>query len=171
MQKSIPGIKWITLLLTLLFLGGCGYHLRQAAQLPSYISPVIINGVGPYSDLHNEIALRLNSDTVQVTRERSEAKTMLKISGYNRQNRTTSVDESGKVAQTELRHTLEFSLIDTSGKTLVPVQSIVVTRDYINTEEQKLGKVTEADQLKEGIRQELARQMVVRIQAQLKKRQ
>jgi LPS-assembly lipoprotein len=171
MQKSIPGIKWITLLSTLLFLSGCGYHLRQATQLPSYISPVIINGIGPYSDLHNEISLRLKSDTVEVTRERSEAKTMLRISRYKQQNRTSSVDASGKVAQTELRHNLEFTLIDASGKTLVPAQTVVVTRDYINTEEQKLGKVTEADQLKEGIRQELARQIVVRLQAQLKNRQ
>jgi LPS-assembly lipoprotein len=169
MQKSIPGLKWITLLFTLLLLNGCGYHLRQAAQLPASISPIIINGIGPHSDLHREISIRLKSDTVQVTRERSEAETMLKISRYNKQNRTLTVDESGKVAQTELKHTLEFTLIDAAGKILVPAQSIVVTRDYINTEEQKLGKVTEAGQLSEGIQQELARHIVVRLQAQLKK--
>jgi LPS-assembly lipoprotein len=170
MQKSIPSIKWITLLLTLLFLSGCGYHLRQAAQLPASISPVIINGVGPYSDLHKEISIRLKSDTVEVTRERSEAKTMLNIARYNKQNRTLSVDGSGKVAQTELKYTLEFTLINASGETLVPTQSIVVKRDYINTEEQKLGKVTEAEQLAEGMQQELARQIIARIQVQLNKR-
>ncbi len=169
MQKSIPGIKWITLLFTLLLINGCGYHLRQAAQLPASISPVIINGIGPYSDLSKELAHRLKSDTVQVTRERSEAKTMLNISRYKQQNRTMSVDRSGKVAQTELKHTLEFTLIDASGKILVPTQTVVVTRDYINTEEQKLGKVTEADQLSEGMLGELARQIIIRMQAQLKK--
>lgn len=171
MLKSIPGIKWITLLLTLLFLSGCGYHLRQAAQLPTSISPIIINGIGPHSDLYREITHRLDSDTVQVTRERSEAKTMLQISRYGRQNRTLSVDETGKVAQTELKHTLEFSLISASGEILVPAQSIVVTRDYINTEQQKLGKVTEAGQLAEGMQLELARQITTRLQAQLKKHQ
>ncbi len=169
MHKSIPGIRWITLLLITLFFSGCGYHLREAAQLPASISPILINGIGPYSDLHREISNRLQSDTVQVTRERGEAKTMLNISRYKTQNRTLSVDGSGKVAQTELRHTLDFTLIDASGATLVPTQSIVVVRDYINTEEQKLGKVTEADQLSEGMRQELARQIITRIQAQLKK--
>lgn len=168
MYKSIPSLKWITLLLTLLFLSGCGYHLRQAAQLPASISPIIINGIGPYSDLGKEIALRLKSDTVEVTRERGEAKTMLVISRYNRQNRTLSVDESGKVAQTELRHTLEFTLIDAAGKTLVPKQTVVVVRDYINTEQQKLGKVTEEAQLSTGMKQELARQIITRIQAHLK---
>ncbi len=168
MHKSIPDIRWITLLLTLLFLSGCGYHLRQPAQLPASISPIIINGAGPYSDLSTELAHRLKSETVEVTMERSEAKTMLNISKYNRQNRTLSVDGSGKVAQTELRHTLDFTLIDASGKILVPSQTVVVVRDYINTEGQKLGKVTEADQLSEGMRQELARQIVTRLQAQLK---
>jgi LPS-assembly lipoprotein len=171
MQKSIPSIKWITLLSTLLFLSGCGYHLRQAAQLPASISPIIINGVGQYSDIHNEISLRLKSDTVEVTRARSEAKTMLKISNYKRQNRTLSTDESGKMVQTELRHTLSFSLISASGETLVPAQSIIVVRNYINTEQQKLGKVIEANHLVEGMQQELARKIVTRMQAQLKKHQ
>ncbi len=168
MYKSIPGTKWITLILALLFLGGCGYHLRQAAQLPASISPIIINGIGQYSDLSREIKNRLNSDTVEVTEERSKAKTMLLISQYKKQSRALSVDESGKMAQTELKHTLEFTLIDASGKVLVPAQSIAVTRDYINTEEQKLGKVTEAEQLAEGMEQEMARQIITRIQAQLK---
>lgn len=171
MLNSIPGIKWITLLFTLLFLGGCGYHLRQAAQLPASISPIIINGIGQYSDLNKELAHRFESDTVQVTSERDKAKTMLKISRYKKQKRTLSVDETGKVAQTELKHILDFSLISASGETLVPAQSIVVTRDYINTEQRKLGKVIEADQLAEGIQQELARQIITRIQAQLKKQQ
>jgi LPS-assembly lipoprotein len=171
MLNTIPGIKWITLLITLLFLNGCGYHLRQAAQLPASISPVIINGVGPYSDLHREISIRLESDTVQMTRERAEAKSMLNIKRFKKQSRTLSVDDSGKVAQTELKYTLEFTLIDAAGNTLVPPQPIVVARNYINTEQQKLGKVTEAEQLAEGMRQELARKIVTRMQAQLKKRQ
>ncbi len=171
MQKTIPGIRWITLLITLLLLNGCGYQLRQAAQLPASISPIIINGIGRYTELGKEIAIRLKSDTVEVTSERSEAKTMLNISRYRRQNRTLSVDASGKVAQTEIKHTLEFTLIDASGKALIPTQSIVVVRDYINTEEQKLGKVTEASQLVEGMQQELARQIITRMQAQLKQTQ
>jgi LPS-assembly lipoprotein len=169
MQKSIPSIKWITLLSTLLFLNGCGYHLRQAAQLPPSISPIIINGIGQYSDLSKELAHRLQSGTVQITRERSEAKTMLNISQYKKQERTLTVDETGKVAQTELKHTLRFSLVAASGEILVPSQPIIVRRDYINTEQQKLGKVTEARQLAEGIQQELARKIVTRIQAQLNK--
>jgi LPS-assembly lipoprotein len=169
MLNSIPGIKWITLLITLLFIGGCGYHLRQAAQLPASISPIIINGIDQSSALGRELTHRLESDTVQLTSNRAEANTMLNISGYKRQNRTMSVDETGKVAQTELKHTLTFSLIAASGEVLVPAQSVVVTRDYINTEQQKLGKVTEAGQLAEGMQQELARQVITRIQAQLTK--
>jgi LPS-assembly lipoprotein len=168
MYKTIPGIRWVILILTLLLLNGCGFHLRQAAELPTSISPIIINGVGRYSDLGKELSNRLSSDTVQVTWEREEANTMLNISRYHQQNRTMSVDKSGKVAQTELKHTLEFALIDASGNTLVPTQQIEVVRNYINVEEQKLGKVTEASQLAEGMRQELARQIIVRIQAQLK---
>lgn len=168
MYKSIPGIRWITLTLTLFLLNGCGFHLRQAAELPASISPIVINGVDRYSDLGRELAARLSSDSVQVTWERKEANTMLNISQYKRQNRTLSVDKSGKVAQTELKDTLEFELIDASGNTLVPTQKIEVVRSYINTEEQKLGKVTEAGQLAEGMRQELARQITTRIQAHLK---
>ena len=168
MYKLIPGIRWITLILTLFLVSGCGFHLRQAAELPASISPIVINGVGRYSDLGRELSNRLRSDTVQVTWERKDANTMLNITRYSRQNRTLSVDKSGKVAQTELKDTLEFELVDASGNVLVPQQKIVVVRNYINTEEQKLGKVTEAGQLAEGMQQELARQIITRIQAHLK---
>ncbi len=168
MHKSIPGIRWVTLLLTLLFLHGCGFHLRQGAELPASISPVIINGLKTYSGLGQELSHRLKSNTVQVTEERKEANTMLRISSYRKKSRTLSVDGSGKVAQTELRHTLSFDLLDASGETLVPKQDIKVVRNYINTEEQKLGKTTEARQLTEGIQQELARIITLRIQAHLK---
>ncbi len=168
MFRSIPKLKWATLLLPLLLLQGCGFHLRQAAELPASISPIIVNGIGQYSDLNKELSNRLRSDTVQVTRERKEANTMLNISRYRQQSRTLSVDSSGKVAQSELKHTLEFTLLDASGKVLVPTQKIEVVRNYINTEEQKLGKVTEAAQLAEGMQQELARQIITRVQAQLK---
>ncbi len=168
MHKTIPGIRWVTLLLTLLFLHGCGYHLRQSAELPASISPVVINGVNAYSGLGRELSHRLQSNTVEVTKERNKANTILRISSYRKQNRTLSVDGSGKVAQTELLHTLSFDLLDASGKTLVPKQDIKVSRNYINTETQKLGKTTEAKQLSEGIEQELARIIILRIQAHLK---
>ena len=168
MRKPIPVRNWITLLLTLLLLQGCGYHLRQGAELPASVSPIMINGLNTYSGLGRELAHRLKSNTVQVTRDREEANTMLRISSYQQKSRTITVDGSAKVAQTELRQTLSFDLLDASGTTLVPQQDIKVTRSYINTEEQKLGKTTEADQLSEGIRQELARIIVLRIQSHLK---
>ncbi len=168
MHKTIPGRTWITLLLTLLLLQGCGYQLRQNAELPPSISPIMINGLNIYSGLGRELANRLKSNTIQVTRDRKEAKTMLRVSRYHQKNRTLSVDSSGKVAQTELLHTLSFDLLDAAGKTLVPQQNIRVVRNYINTEEQKLGKTTEAGQLTEGMQQELVRKMIVRIQAHLK---
>ena len=168
MRKPIPVRNWITLLLTLLILQGCGYHLRQSAELPASVSPIMINGLNTYTGFGRELAHRLESNTVQVTRDREEANTMLHISKYRRKSRTLTVDGSAKVAQTELRHTLSFELIDASGTTLVPQQDIKVVRSYINTEEQKLGKVTEARQLTEGIQQELARIIILRIQSHLK---
>jgi len=168
MHKMIPGRTWITLLLTMLLLQGCGYQLRQGAELPASISPVMINGLNMYTGLGRELAHRLKSNTVEVTSDRKQAKTMLRVSHYQRKNRTLSVDSSGKVAQTELLHTLSFDLLDAAGRTLVPTQDIRVVRNYINTEEQKLGKTTEADQLTDGMHKELARKITVRIQAHLK---
>jgi LPS-assembly lipoprotein len=168
MYKTIPGRTWITLLLALLLLQGCGYQLRQSADLPATISPIMINGLNIYSGLGRELAHRLRSGTVEVTTDRKEARSMLRVSSYRQNNRTMSVDSSGKVAQTELLHTLSFDLLDVRGKILVPNQEILVVRNYINTEEQKLGKTTEADQLTEGMQQELARKIIVRMQAHLK---
>ncbi len=169
MHNTIPGRIWITLLLTLLLVQGCGYQLRKSADLPASISPIMINGLNIHAGLGRELAYRLRSSTVQVTTDRKQAKTMLHISKYQQKNRTLSVDSSGKVAQTELLHTLSFNMLNAAGRTLVPQQEIRVVRNYINTEEQKLGKTTEADQLTDGMYQELARKITVRIRAHLKK--
>ncbi len=168
MHKLIPDIKWITLLLTLLILQGCGYHLRQGAELPDSISPIMINGLNINTGFGRELAHRLKSNTVQVTEDRQEANTMLRISNHRHKSRTITVDGSAKVAQTELKHTLSFDLLDAAGKTLVPKQDLKVVRNYINTEEQKLGKTTEAAQLSKGMQQELIRMIILRTQAHLK---
>lgn len=175
MHKSIPGRTWVTLLLTLLLLQGCGFYLRGGAdqatagtELPASISPIMINGLNTYSGLGRELAHQVKSNTVQVTRERETASTMLRITSYRQQSRPLSVNRAGKMVQTELRHSLSFGLLDASGKTLVPMQNIKVVRSYINTEEQKLGKTTEADQLTKEMQRELARMIILRIRAQLK---
>ena len=168
MHKLIPDIKWITLLLTLFILPGCGYHLRQSAELPASISPIMINGLNIKTGFGREMAYRLKSDTVQVTEDRQKANTMLRISSYRQKSRTITVDGSAKVAQTELKHPLSFDLLDATGKILVPKQDLKVVRNFINTEEQKLGKITEAEQLSEGMRQELIRMIMLRIKTHLK---
>ena len=161
-------LKWIPLLIILIMLQGCGFHLRGSANLPTSINPLIINGLRQFDDLRIELVQILTSNGIQVTEERKEANAMLNITGHKVKSRTLSVDRKGKVIEIEISESAQFDMIDPSKKTLVPTQHVTVTRSYVHTEDQMLGKQREQDIYRKEMRQELASRIVKLLEAQLR---
>ncbi|MCG8428438.1 MAG: LPS assembly lipoprotein LptE [Chromatiales bacterium] len=159
----------LALLIITLLLSGCGFQLRGASDLPASISPVHIQGVAPNSPIGRELRQLLLDSQVAVSADFKQAASVLRLSDYRSHRRVLSVDNNGKVAEYELHESVRFELIEKqSGKQRLTPQAIGVTRAYINTEEEVLGKQQEEAFLRQDMQRDLAYRLIRRLQAQLK---
>jgi LPS-assembly lipoprotein len=169
MPQSLRRIRLLSLLLALALLQGCGWHLRGTADLPSSVSPIHIEGPAAYDRFRMELAQALRNNGIQLAENRNEASSLLRILETQTDSRVLSVVPStGKIAEIELHHEVQFTLLDTSGNELVPRQRIRVQRAYLNTEEEVLGKLREGEVLRKEMRQELAQKILRRLQSSLR---
>ena len=162
----------LILLLSTLLLQACGFQLRgtgtTAAKLPAYISPLHIEGLALNDDMRRVLILLIQNDSVQVTEEKGEAASVLRIRNQRRDSRVLAIDAGGKAVESELFEGLQFDLVDSKGVTLVSQQNQATTRSFINADVLILGKQEEEKSLRRTMRRDMARQMVVRLSSQLK---
>jgi len=156
----------VILLLTML--QGCGFHLRGAADLPSSINPLFLQGVGEHDPLRRDLRQVLDSADIQITTDPSKANAILKVVKQKQDRRVLSVDSRGKVVEYEIHHGLEFELVDVRGALLMESQSVGAQRAYENSETEILGKKQEETQLRRDLRLDLIRRIVNRMQEQLR---
>ncbi len=155
-------------ILILSLLQGCGFHLRGSADLPPSISPLYIEGLGAYDPLRKVLRQTLADSNVQITDNRAQARTILRLRNQEHERRVLSVDGQGKVVEYELHHALDFDLIGADGNTLAEEQTVGTQRAYINTETEVLGKAEEELDVQEDMRVDLASRIVSRLQSQLR---
>ena len=80
--------------------------------------------------------------------------------------RVLSVDNRGKVIEYEIYYILNFKLLDKDGQSIMPAQRINMTRDYPFASTDVLGSSHEERLLRKDMYQDMARQIMRRIQAQ-----
>lgn len=155
------------MLLTLVTLQGCGFHLRTVSALPSSASPMFIEGLGSNDPMLQTLRDVLKEANVQLVEERTQAATRLRLRKQSVSRRVLSVDSGGKVLEYELHHSLDFDLVNQDGGELVAEQSVGVQQTYENPETEVLGKRNEENQLREDMRFDLARSITDILRAQL----
>ena len=168
MPRKYSLLLWALIALTIATLEGCGFHLREAVELPPSLSPLRIHGLGEFDPLRNDLREILTEANVQVTDNPTGAGSILQIHKQNRERRVLSVDEGGKVVEYEIHYGLQFDLVDGNGAQLVKKQGVGVQRAYVNPDTGILGKEQEEVLMRRDMRLELARRIVGRLQEQLK---
>ncbi len=158
----------VLMVVLLALLQGCGFQLRGAAELPSSISPLYIQGVGEHDPLRRDFRQVFNGANVQLTTDQSKASSILGITRQKQDRRVLSVDSRGKVVEYEIHQSLEFELLDADGASLIERQSVGAQRAYENPETGILGKDQEEKLLRRDLRRDLVRRVIYRMQEQLR---
>lgn len=157
--------------LTILFLfasllSGCGFHLRDAVDLPASYQRMAIEGVSPYSELGLKLKRRLQGNGIEVV-ESTAAGVILELGQINYERRLLSVSAvSGKTAEYELHYSVMMSVRDRQGNTLLAAQPLRQLRDYVFDQNNVLGTDNQEAQLREDMVDDLVGQILRRLQAQ-----
>lgn len=123
----------LTLLCTVLMLvSACGFHLRGAAAMPTHLQPIYIGGNAAFGPLGQRLRIRLLNDSIAVTRNPSEAAYQLIVLDQYAQQRTASLDQRGRVAESALFSGATFELRDSAGRVVWGPIQVEERRTIIN---------------------------------------
>lgn len=173
-----------------LLLGGCGFHLRGAAELPPQLARTQLLGTSARGPLAEEIAFVLDNAGAQLVQ--ADATSLLRITEDRFDKQLLSVGSTGRATEYEITYRLAFNLsvplamehdagaqqqeqeqVQKKGgaplyKVVVPTQSIIVQRDLSFDAGRVLAKGEEEERLKGELREQAVRQMLLRLQAALR---
>ena len=152
-----------------LWLAGCGYHLRGAYQLPPQMATTVIKSDNMNGELVHSLKRSLETSNINVVQSVVDDKdkrkvAVLRIVREKNDKRVLSVDANGRVREYELQYEIGIELSGADGF-FVPEQTLELSRDFLFDPEDVLGKSDEEADLVRDMQQDMARLIMLRLQA------
>ena len=148
---------------TMVLLASCGFQLRGTYELPSHLSPVLLDKESMSLTLYRELTSRIRSSGT-VTENADEAASVITVMGETRSRSIVSVDSSGRASEYGLRYTLVFS-VKSDGQLLIDNGTIVRNRTLLFNPDAVLGVANEERHLYEDMIQDAVGSLMLRLQA------
>jgi LPS-assembly lipoprotein len=148
-----------------LVLSACGFHLRNALQLPPDLGPVTVVARDPYSALALSLEQALERTGAEIAPDGAEGVAVLDILAERWGNTPISVDSRGRAQEFTLRYAVIFELRGADGEVLVPQQATELSRDYVSVPTRSIGTESEREILARELRREMTAAVLRRIDA------
>ncbi len=145
------------LLLTLLTLTACGFHLRGSFEIPPYMQTVEVLDANPPTRIAPELKRALQNEGVVLTDDQAQADAVLRLQAESFTRRVQAVDADGKAQEYGLRYSIVFSVLGPDGREWLSNASASAARDLRFSELAVLGSDDEEDRLRLEMRREAVR--------------
>lgn len=165
MKSPARGWQTIVCASLLLFIAGCGFHLRGGTPLPPRLERIYLQGVPLYSELGIGLKRRLEANGATVLANPKEASATLTIIHNVPQRQVLSVGSAGKVQEYALTYGLQFQVTDSSGEVLLPPQQLELARRYRFDERSLLSAGEQEALLREVLVEEMIQRIMWRLEA------
>lgn len=154
-------VLWLSLVTA-----GCGFQLREAAEIPPELSPVYVEApVG--SRIHHPLHTALHAGGAEVSGSRAQAGTVIRILSEVQDARVNAVNSQGKVIANELLYLVTFDAVKADGTELAKRQTIRIAREHINPDDEVIGRAEEADLIRRDMAVDMADRILRRLKSQL----
>ena len=150
----------LVLMLFLVFLSACGYHLRGSIALPTELRSMYFFGVS--GSLNTELQALLKASDARVATSPNDAGVVLKVLKEDLRRRVISVGSSGKSSEIELSYYLRFQFYDNQENTLLDEQTIELSREFFNDQTALLAKENEEQMILKEMYRQAARMVLSR---------
>ncbi len=135
--------KGLVLLLAIMLLSACGFHLRGMMELPSWFTQVSIISKDNDLEFHSLLKSQLEINKIQVCPDPMLAPYWLMINAIRYQKQIVSIGSSTNPRQYQLILSLEFCVQTSKGEPILPNKQIVVTRQLTVDNDRILGSNSE----------------------------
>jgi LPS-assembly lipoprotein len=157
-------IRMPLLLVSVLALAACGFHLRQSAALPASMQHVhlVVDGRG---DLQRNLARALEGSGVTLEDESGPGIAELKVPVAAFRTDMLSVSGYARVTEYAVHYQVEFLVTDHAGQVLVPSQRIDMSREYSYDATNPVGDTTQVEEIQRSLNDDMVQAILFRLQA------
>lgn len=159
-------IKHTLLLIFLLLISACGYHLRGSIDLPQGLKAIHLQNSS--SQLRKSFKQTLKSIDGKLVETQKEAGITIQVVKEHMENRVLSLSNTGRINEVELVYSLHFMMLDKKGKSLKERQEIVIRRDYFNDQGDVLAKNNEDQTIRSEMYDQAVQSIIQRARVALK---
>ena len=147
-----------------MLLSGCGFQLRDHAELPPEMALTQMVVDDPYSPLARRVKKLLEQNGVQfVSADRATA--ILEIPMNESITSVLTIADNARVREYRVSHVVQFRLLDAGGAELLTMQTLRQSREISFDEQKILAASREQEYLKEDLAEDLARLLVNRLES------
>ena len=154
----------LLMLLAVLLVGGCGFQLRGAVDLPPEMDRTYVTGLPERDVLYLELKRQLRAAGVAVVDSRAAGTAELRILEKRDTRRVLSVGSNATVREYELSTIVTFDVRGLGNEFEQRPVTLQTTRDLTFDETNVLGKAGEEALLREDMERELAWRVLSRLQ-------
>lgn len=152
------------LLVPVLALPACGFHLRQSAALPASMQHMhlTVNGGG---DLQRNLARALEDSGVTLEDDGGPGIAELKIPVAQFGTDMASISGGARVTEYTVNYQVRFEVDDSNGQALVPQQRIDMSRDYSYDAANTIGTEAQVEEIRRSLNDDMVQAILFRLQA------
>jgi len=153
----------LLMLLAATVVTACGFHLRQTAALPASMQRVHLDMRSGDFQRGLTRALQHSGVTVEDAGGPGIAELRVPVASFS----TDQVSAGGYVRITEyaIRYKVRFDVVDGTGETLVPTQTITMSREYSYDAGNTIGDASQVEEIQRSLNDDMVQAILFRLQA------
>lgn len=148
-------------LLSVILLTACGFHLRGEARMP--FASLYIEAASPNSPLIAEIRRDLEANNVKLVSTPDKADVILNIASDTTDKQILTLGGSGRVSEFQLRYRVSLRAYDREQREWLAADELQLNRDFSYNDAQILAKEAEEALLYQTMRSDMAQQIIRRL--------
>jgi LPS-assembly lipoprotein len=149
-------------LAAMLLVSACGFQVQTRAELPPEMQHTRLEVQSPDSEFARRLEVHLEQNGVKVVTALDDA-AVLEVPLNRTRKEIQSIGDNARVREFLVRHTVQFRLLDSEGKEMIPMQTFEQSRVYQFNEQDILAAERENEFLRDDLADSLARMVVRRL--------
>ena len=151
-----------SMLVVMSLVSACGFQLQKRAELPPEMQRTRLEVQSPASEFARRLEVHLEQSGVKVVTVLGDA-AILEVPLNRTRKEIQSIGDNARVREYLVRHTVQFRLLDSDGKVMIPLQTFEQSRVYQFNEQDILAAERENEFLRDDLADSLARMVVRRL--------
>jgi len=151
----------LLLLVAMLSLVACGFHLRGQAGMP--FNALYVDTPNPNTPFISELRRNLEANQVKLATSAEQADVVLKIVSEISDKQILTLSSSGRVTEFRLIYRVSLRAYDHKKQDWIPAEEMALRRDYTYDDTKVLAKEAEETLLTQSMRSEMAQQIMRRL--------